>query len=265
LDACSEVEHILEDNSTFSMPGLAIDQPMPQLASSKQIHVRKRNSKPSLAHLGPGLEQSHTNSSKRVERVNFSWPRTFTPLSCATVKAIQYSVCQDMMTPLDDPFTASPSEPSSGATSAHDTPIKTSNLSANNSKDSFDSPHPPSPTPSYRSVQPAASRAHAAYLTHIAAIRAQLDTHLHHLLELKQATITEQEERVRRQSGSVSNTKTTTKLPQSRSFWSFKDAEAEKKEKLNKIEEGRARGWKTARFESKRYIELAEDALSELK
>jgi hypothetical protein len=92
-----------------------------------------------------------------------------------------------------------------------------------------------------------------------------LHTHLHHLLELKQATITEQEERVRRQSGSVSNTKTTTKLPQSRSFWSFKDAEAEKKEKLNKIEEGRARGWKTARFESKRYIELAEDALSELK
>jgi hypothetical protein len=265
LDACSEVEHSLEENSTLSMPGLAIDQPMPQPASSEKNLVRKRKSKPSLAHLGPGLEQSRTNSTKRVERVNFSWPRTFTPLSCATVKAIQYSVCQDMMTPLDDPFTASPYEPSSGAASAQDTPIKTSNLSANNSKDSFDSPHPPSPTPSYRSVQPAASRAHAAYLTHVTAIRVQLDTHLHHLLELKQSTITEQEERVRRQSGSISNTKTTTKLPQSRSFWSFKDAEAEKKEKLTKIEGGRARGWETTRFDPKKYVELAEDALSELK
>jgi hypothetical protein len=255
----------MEEHSTLSMPGLAIDQPMPQLASSKQIHVRKINSKPSLAHLGPGLEQSRTNSTKRVERVNFSWPRTFTPLSCATVKAIQYSVCQDMMTPLDDPFTTSPSEPSSGETSAQDTPIKTSNLSANNSKDSFDSPHPPSPTPSYRSCQPAASRAHAAYLSHVTAIRAQLDTNLRQLLELKQSTITEQEERVRRQSGSISNTKTTTNLPQSRSFWSFKDAEVEKKEKLTKIEEGRARGWETARFDPKKYVELAEDALSELK
>jgi hypothetical protein len=247
------------------MPDLALDQPEPQLASLKKIYVRKRNSKPFLAHLGPGLEQPRTGSSKHAERINFSWPRSFTPLSYATVKAIQYSVCQDMMTPLDDPFTASPSESSSGATSAQDTPIKTSHLSASNSKDSFDSPHPPSPTPSYRSVQPAASRAHAAYLTHLTAIRAQLDTHLHHLLELKQSTNTEQEERVRRQSGSISDTKTNTKLPQSRSFWSFKDAEAEKKERLTKIEEGRARGWKTVRFEPKRYIELAEDALCELK
>jgi hypothetical protein len=92
-----------------------------------------------------------------------------------------------------------------------------------------------------------------------------LDTNLRQLLELKQSTITEQEERVRRQSGSISNTKTTTNLPQSRSFWSFKDAEVEKKEKLTKIEEGRARGWETARFDPKKYVELAEDALSELK
>jgi hypothetical protein len=264
LEACSHAERHLEQSSILGLPGLALDQPILQVASSKQIHVRKRHSKPSLTHLGPGLEQSHTSSSKHAERVNFSWPRSFTPLSCATVKAIQYSVCQDMMTPLDDPFTASPSESSSGATSAQNTPIKTSHLSASNSKDSFDSPHPPSPTPSYSSAQPVASRAHAAYLTHLTAIRAQLDTHLHHLLELKQSTITEQEERVRRQSGSISNTKTNTKLPQSRSFWSFKDAEAEKKERLTKIEEGRARGWKTVRFEPKRYIELAEDTLSEL-
>jgi hypothetical protein len=264
LDACSEAERHLELRSALSLPGLAIDQPMPQLAASKQIHVRKRNNKPSFAHLGPGLERSHSNSSKRAERVNFSWPRNFTPLSCATVKAIQYNVCQDMMTPLDDPFTVSPSEPSSGVTSAQDTPIKTSNLSANNSNNSFDSPYPPSPTPSYRSVQSAASRAHAAYLTHLTAIHTQLTTHLRHLLDLKQSTITEQEERVRRQSGSISSTKTATKLPQSRSFWSFKDAEAEKKEKLTRIEEGKAKGWETARFEPKRYIELAEDALAKL-
>lgn len=264
MDACLEEEHRIE-SSTLSMPGLAIDQPMSQPAASKQIHVRKRKDKPSLAHLGPGLERSHSNSSKRVERINFSWPRNFTPLSCATVKAIQYNVCRDMNTPLDDPFTISPSEPSSAATSAQDTPIKTTNLSAKNSKDSFDSPHPPSPTPSYRSVQlPAASRAYATYLTNLTAIRTQLTTHLHHLLDLKQSTITEQEERVRRQSGSVSDTKTATKLPQSRSFWSFKDEEAEKKEKMARVKEGRARGWKTVRFEPKRYVELAEDALSEL-
>lgn len=265
MDVCSEEEHRLEESATLSLPGLAIDQPMVQLAASKQIRVRKRNSKPSLVHLGPGLERSRSNSSKRAERINFSWPRNFTPLSCATVKAIQYNVCKDMDTPLDDPFTISPPELSSAVTSAQDTPIKTSNLNAKNSKDSFDSPHPPSPTPSYRSVQPtAASRAHAAYLTHLTAIHTQLTIHLHHLLELKQFTITEQEERARRQSGSTSNTKTTTKLPQSRSFWSFKDEEAEKKEKLSKIEEGRARGWKIARFEPKRYVELAEDALAEL-
>jgi len=264
MNACSEEEHRLEESSTLFIPGLAVDQPMAHLSAPKQICVRKRNSKPSLVHLGPGLERSHSNSSKRAERINVSWPRTFAPLSCATVKAIQYNVCKDMDTPLDDPFTISPSEPSSTTTSAQDTPIKTSNLSAN-SKDSFDSPHPPSPTPSSRSVQPAAaSRAHAAYLTHLTAVHTQLTTHLHHLLELKHATITEQEERARRQSGSTSNTKTTTKLPQSRSFWSFKDEEAEKKEKLSKIEEGRARGWKIARFEPKRYVELAEDALAEL-
>lgn len=265
INACSEEEHRLEESSNLSMPGLAIDQPMVQIAASKHIHVRKRNSKPSLAHLGPGLEQSHSKSSKRAERINFSWPRTFTPLSCTTVKAIQYNVCKDMDTPLDDPFTISPSESLSAAESAQDTPIKTSNLSAKNSKDSFDSPHPPSPTPSYRSVQlPAASRAQAAYLTNLTAIRIQLTTHLHHLRDLKQSTITEQEERARRQSGDISNTKAATKLPQSRSFWSFKDEEAEKKEKLSRIKEGRARGWNTARFDPKRYVDLAEDALAEL-
>ena len=265
MSACSEEEHRLGESSALSVPGLALDHPMPHLSASKQIHVRKRNSKPSLAHLDPGLEPSHRNSTKHAERINFSWPRNFTPLSCATVKAIQYNVCKDMDTPLDDPFIISPSEPSSAATSAQDTPIKTSNLSADNSRDSFESPHPPSPTPSYRSVQPtAASRAQAAYLAHLTAIRIQLTTHLHHLLDLKQSTITEQEERIRRHSGSTMDAKTTTRLSQSRSFWSFKDEEAEKKEKMARIKEGRARGWKTARFEPKRYIELAEDALAEM-
>ncbi|CAD0085280.1 unnamed protein product, partial [Aureobasidium vineae] len=267
LDACSEAEHRLEESSTLSLPGFALDHPVPHLAASNSIHVRKRSNKPSLAHFGPGLDSSHTKSSKHAKRVNFSWSRSFTPLSCATIKAIQYSVCQDMMSPLEDPFTVSPSESSSGGTSAQDTPIKTDHLSANGSKDVFDSPHPPTPTPSYRSVQPSVSRAHATYLAHLAALHDQLTTHFQQLLELKQSTIAEQEERVRRQSGSTSsasNTKTNTKLPQSRSFWSFKDAEVEKKEKLARIEEGRAKGWKTARFEPKRYTELAENALAEL-
>ncbi|CAD0114309.1 unnamed protein product [Aureobasidium uvarum] len=267
LDACSEAEHRLEECSTLSLPGLALDHLESHLAASSSIHVRKRNSKPSLAHLGPGLDTSHTKSSKHAERVNFSWLRSFTPLSCATVKAIQYSVCQDMMSPLEDPFTVSSSESSSGGTSAQDTPIKTDHLSANNIKDAFDSSHPPSPTPSYRSVQPSESRAHAAYLAHLTALHDRITTHLHQLLELKQSTITEQEERVRRQSGSISSTSTTntdTKLPKSRSFWSFKDAKVEKKEKLVRIDKGRARNWKTKRFEPKRYTELARNALAEL-
>ncbi|CAD0098523.1 unnamed protein product, partial [Aureobasidium mustum] len=257
LEACSEAKYHLEESSTLSVPGLALDDPMPKLEGT---FARKRNNKPSLAHLGPGLDQSHNKSSKRAERINFSWPRTFTPLSCATVKAIQYSVCQDMMTPLEDPFTVSQSESSS------DTPIKTENLSANNSKDSFDSPHPPSPTPSHRSVKPSVSRAQAAYLVHLAALHVQITTHLHQLLDLKQSTTTEQEERVRRQSGSTSSAsaKANTRLPQSRSFWSFKDAEAEKQEKQARIKEGRARGWKSERFEPKKYKELAENALTEL-
>lgn len=263
LEACSEAKDRLEESSTLSVPGLALDNPMPK---HEGTYARKRSSKPSLAHLGPGLDQSHTKSSKRAERINFSWPRSFTPLSCATVKAIQYNVCQDMMTPLEDPFTVSPSESSSGATSAQETPIRVENLSASNSKDSFESPHPPSPTPSYISVQPSVSRAQAAYLTHLAALHSQITTHLHQLLDLKQSTTTEQEERVRRQSGTIpsASTKPTTRLPQSRSFWSFKDAEAEKQEKQTRIKEGKARGWKSERFEPERYKELAENALAEL-
>lgn len=264
LEACSEAKDHLEQSSTLSLPGLALDKPVPK---HEETHARKRSNKPSLAHLGPALDQSHTKSSKHAERINFSWPRTFSPLSCATVKAIQYSVCQGMMTPLEDPFTVSTSESSSGTTSAQDTPIKTENLSANNGKDFIESPHPPSPTPSSRSVQPSVSRAQAAYLTHLAALHSQITAHLYRLLDLKQSTTIEQEERVRRQSGSTSsasNTKAITKLPQSRSFWSFKDAEAEKQEKQTRIKEGRARSWKSERFEPKKYQELAENALAEL-
>ncbi|KAH0339066.1 hypothetical protein KCU81_g7389, partial [Aureobasidium melanogenum] len=264
LEACLQAKDRLEESSRLSLPGLALNDPVSKLEST---HARKRTDKPSLAHLGPELDQSHTKSNKRAERINFSWPRTFTPLSCATVKAIQYSVCQDMMTPLDDLFTVSPSESSSGATSAQDTPIRTENLSANNSNDSFDSPHPPSPTPSCKSGQPSASRAQAAYLNHLTALHAQISTHLQQLLDLKHTTTMGQEERIRRQSGSTSSTsdtKANTRLPQSRSFWSFKDPETENQEKQTRIKEGRARGWKSERFVPKKYEELAENALAEL-
>lgn len=263
LEACSEAKDFLKESSTLPVSGLALDNAMPK---SEGTYARKRNNKPSLAHLGPALDQSHTKSNKRVERINFSWPRTFTPLSCATVKAIQYSVCQDMVMPLEDPFTVSPSELSSGATSAQDTPIKTENLGANASRDSFKSPHPPSPTPSHKSIQPSVSRAQAAYLTHLAALHEQITTHLYQLLDLKQSTTTEQEERVRRQSGTIPSASTipNTRLPQSRSFWSSKDAEAEKQEKQARIKGGRARGWKSKRFEPERYKELAENALADL-
>ncbi|KAI5237781.1 hypothetical protein E4T43_07919 [Aureobasidium subglaciale] len=264
LQACTAEERLLEEKTTLSVPGFALDQSVPRPTVAEKSDARKRKSKPSLAHLGPELESIHTKSNKRVERVNFSWPRSFTPLSCETVKAIQYSVCQDMVAPLEDPFTVSSPEPSSGATSAQDTPIKRDNLSANR-KGAFDSPHPPSPTPSYRSIQPPVSSAQTAYANHITAIYTQITSHLDHLLDLKQSTTTEQAERVRRQSGSMlSEHSTKPKLPQSRSIWSFKDPEAEKKERVTRVEEGRAKGWRTERFEPKRYIELAEEALAEL-
>ena len=97
------------------------------------------------------------------------------------------------------------------------------------------------------------------------ALHSQLNTHLTQLLELKHSTIADQAERVHRQSGTVSSSPSQpTKLPQSRSFWSFKDPETEKKEMLSRIKEGRARGWESQRFEAKKYAQFAEKALAEL-
>ncbi|THY76196.1 hypothetical protein D6C86_03102 [Aureobasidium pullulans] len=264
LDACSTEEHLLGERSmlyNIDLQDLSTrTTPVPEMA-----HVR-RSKKPSIAHLGPGSAISRTNSlSAQSDRINFSWPRSFTPLSCATVKAIQYSVCQDMMAPLEDPFTMSVSESPNGPASDHSTPIRTENLNAN--KDVFDSPHPPSPTRSYRSTPPTSitDKAQAACTTHLMALHSQLNTHLTQLLELKHSTIADQAERVHRQSGTLSSSPSRpTKLPQSRSFWSFKDPETEKKEMLSRIEEGRARGWKSKRFEAKKYAQLAEKALAEL-
>ncbi|KAI5201130.1 hypothetical protein E4T39_05367 [Aureobasidium subglaciale] len=264
LQACTSEERLLDEKMALSVSGFALDQSVPRLTAAEKADARKRKSKPFPPHLDPGLESFHTKCNKRVERLNFSWPRSFTPLSCETVKAIQYSVCQDMVASLEDPFTISSPEPSSGATSVQDTPIKSDNLSANR-KGAFDSPHPPSPTPSYRSLQPPISSAQAPYANHLTAIYTQLTTHLDHLLDLKQSTTTEQAERVRRQSESMlSEHSAKPKLPQSRSFWSFKDPEAEKMERVTRVKEGRAKGWKFERFEPKKYVELAEEALAEL-
>ena len=53
-------------------------------------------------------------------------------------------------------------------------------------------------------------------------------------------------------------------MQQTRSFWSFKPAAVMAEEKRRRIEEGRQRGWKKARFRPDRYQELAERALAEL-
>ncbi|KAK6432154.1 hypothetical protein LTR95_011674 [Oleoguttula sp. CCFEE 5521] len=53
-------------------------------------------------------------------------------------------------------------------------------------------------------------------------------------------------------------------VAQSRSFWSFTPVDVQALEKQERIEEGRARGWKRQRFDAGRYRELAERALAEL-
>lgn len=101
------------------------------------------------------------------------------------------------------------------------------------------------------------------YNAHLDALRSQVRTHLEDLRILKTATFTLQAERASRRAQRTLFAPT--KLPQSRSFWSFKDPQAQSAEKTARIEQGRARGWARERFDPQKYVKLAEDALAELK
>ncbi|KAF1351115.1 hypothetical protein BDV97DRAFT_351138 [Delphinella strobiligena] len=101
------------------------------------------------------------------------------------------------------------------------------------------------------------------YNAHLEALRSQIRTHLEDLRTLKTETLTLQTERASRRAQRT--VFAATKLPQSRSFWSFKDPQAQDAEKTARIEQGRARGWARERFDPQKYVKLAEDALAELK
>lgn len=103
--------------------------------------------------------------------------------------------------------------------------------------------------------------------SHVSALRTQLHKHIIVVQHLKMETIQIQADRTQRRTQKIPQERSTkTKLPQSRSFWSFKDPQAEDVERTARIEEGRARAWKKVRkFEPERYIVLAEEALAELR
>lgn len=103
--------------------------------------------------------------------------------------------------------------------------------------------------------------------SHVSALRTQLHKHIIVVQHLKTETIQIQADRTQRRTQNIPQERSTkTKLPQSRSFWSFKDPQAEDAERAARIEEGRARAWKKVRkFEPERYIVLAEEALAELR
>lgn len=271
LDACSDRAHPCEDKANMSTPSDAQVESKPLFVMSEKIYTHKVRSKPSVASPDAETETSSAKPPvKRAERINFSWPRDFTPLSCATVKAIQDRVLQDMIVPLEDPFT----EPSSETSSLKDTRQDSAShgLSPNDhdedSKPNKQQTHDTSP-PYTSPPFPQTSSAHRTYTSHLHALTNNLSTHLTQIRALKHTTITEQAARSTRKTQSLLPTtadaqQQKSRLPQSRSFWSFKDPQAEKNEKQARIEEGRARGWQRERFDGGKYVDLTEEALAEL-
>lgn len=114
-----------------------------------------------------------------------------------------------------------------------------------------------SPLPNYTSNH------HIRYYTHLAAFEIQLHTHLNQVRALKLGTMTAQAERARQRTERALTGHST--LPQSRSFWSFRDSNTEDAEKTARVSEGRARGWVRQRFDPAKYAELEADALAEVK
>lgn len=107
------------------------------------------------------------------------------------------------------------------------------------------------------------SLAEARYTAHEEALQLQLRTHLDEVHRLKTETVTVQAERARERARKAMSMPT--KLPQSRSFWSFKDPQTETTERTARIEKGRARGWTRERFDPKKYSKLADEAMAELR
>ncbi|TKA23077.1 hypothetical protein B0A50_07394 [Salinomyces thailandicus] len=127
---------------------------------------------------------------------------------------------------------------------------------------------------------------------HLVATQVQLISHLSMLEKARDATISTQKARAAQRATSTAPTVGTPlprisgnnmlrssgmaskqdsvisadsrRIPQTRSFWSFKPADVKAEEKRARIEAGRQRGWVKERFQPGRYQELAEKAMAEL-
>lgn len=101
---------------------------------------------------------------------------------------------------------------------------------------------------------------------HLAGMDTQIKTHITLLQQATLATTIAQAERASRLTASSQSP--VTRVPHSKSFWSFTTVDVKVDEKLadrqKKIEDGRARQWERQRYRSERYQALAENAEKEL-
>lgn len=105
--------------------------------------------------------------------------------------------------------------------------------------------------------------------SHLQAMRAQLQSHLKLLQEVKQRTLNEHTERL---SARLNPEKAYRfnkviqggKLQSSMSYWSFTPEDQKVLERQKRVQAGRDRGWMRARFDATRYENLTDAALSEL-
>lgn len=128
-------------------------------------------------------------------------------------------------------------------------------------------PFPPSgnvaPNDFYSPFAAHAAAPESRYAAHQDALQRQLRSHVDEVHRLKTETVTAQADRARQRAQKT--LVAPTKLPQSRSFWSFKDPQTENADRTARVEKGRARGWTRDRFDPKKYNKLAEEAMAELK
>jgi hypothetical protein len=97
---------------------------------------------------------------------------------------------------------------------------------------------------------------------HLTAMDTQIKTHITLLQQATLATTIAQAERASRLTASSQSP--VTRVPHSKSFWSFTTVDVKAADRQKRIEEGRARGWERKRYRSERYQELADKADKEL-
>lgn len=113
-------------------------------------------------------------------------------------------------------------------------------------------------------------------LDHITSLRHQLTSHLASVQTLIAALHTAQADRISArhkaakhlssplQPPPFSAKKSSGRIQQARSYWSFVPEDVKATEKQQRIQEGRARRWERKRFDARRYRELCEKAMAEL-